>query len=266
MSSRLSKELLPIVVAVFFVLTGSLNAAEVRLNSVIMCKSFFSGQTQMGGQKMKLDSSFKFKAKNGQDYLLEVIRPDRLSSYLKEIAAFRIKYFREFPYLYEGNFEYEHKYINGFASDSRALLTIVKKDTEIVGVSTALPLVSEADILGDAVKKFVEKGLNPKEYYYYGEVVIKPEHQGQGVAGALMKMQESFAKSLGFEKIALATVVRNTSDERMPKNYVSTDGVWRAAGFKKEDIYIDYEWPTILADNSIKSINNLMVFWTKDLR
>jgi len=91
---------------------------------------------------MNKSSSFEFKGKNGQSYSLEIIKPDRLSFYLKEIASFRIKYFREYPYLYEGTFDYEKKYIAGFTKDPKALLAIIKKDNEIIAVSTALPLVN----------------------------------------------------------------------------------------------------------------------------
>ncbi|MEK6627422.1 MAG: GNAT family N-acetyltransferase [Bdellovibrionota bacterium] len=215
---------------------------------------------------MNNSSALEFVGKNSNRYSVETIKSDHLIFYLNAIAAFRIKYFREFPYLYEGNLEYEQKYISGFAKNPKALLLIIKSDDEIVGVSTAIPLISDADILGNASKKFTEKKLNPKEFYYYGEVVIKPEHRGQGIASYLMRKQETFAKDLGYKKISLATVVRDKNDPRTPKDYVSTDEVWKAVGFKKEEIFINYEWPTILSNNTIKSIDNQMVFWTKELK
>jgi GNAT superfamily N-acetyltransferase len=182
---------------------------------------------------------------------------------LAEVSDLRIEYFREYPYLYVGTAEIEREYFEGFAGDPRALLIIAKEGAQTVAVSTAVPLVSQSEILRDAERAFSQAGLRPETFYYHGEIIITPECRGKGIAREIFQQEEQAARSLGFESFCLAAVVRSKDDPRRPKGYVDTDGVWESLGFRRQDVTIDYHWPTMLHDGTVADVPNRMAFWMK---
>lgn len=185
--------------------------------------------------------------------------------YIRRISDFRIKYFKEFPYCYEGNYEYEYEYFKGFSQDDKSLVIELSDKEKIIALSTAMPLVSSADILKDAELAFQNVGLNPANYYYLGEIIVDEFSRSQGIAKLVLEKNEEVAKELGFKKMCLSVVVRREDDLRRPANYKSSDSVWEKNGYIKQNIYIDYHWPTILEDGKVEDISNEMVFWTKDI-
>ena len=64
--------------------------------------------------------------------------------WLDELAELRIEVFRDFPYLYEGNREYERRYLDRYAQSDRSVFVLALEFNRLVGAATALPLL-EAD-------------------------------------------------------------------------------------------------------------------------
>lgn len=78
--------------------------------------------------------------------------------HILEIAALRIKVFKDFPYIYDGSVEYEVKYLDRYfkAPNGTFILAIDENaGNKIVGVATALPLIEEDDFVK---KSFIENG------------------------------------------------------------------------------------------------------------
>lgn len=79
--------------------------------------------------------------------------------YLNELARLRLEVFREFPYLYEGDFDYERKYLSRYFNCEDSLIVFALNDNEkAVGMSSCLPLMSEEE---DFRGPFVAKGIRP---------------------------------------------------------------------------------------------------------
>lgn len=186
-------------------------------------------------------------------------------SYIQTVSEMRIKEFENYPYLYKGNFEYEKNYMTGFANDPKSCLGIAKNGDTIVGISTGMPLKSDAEILKDAELVYKKADKDPTLYYYFGEFIVHPQFRGQGISKQLAIDMEAFAKNYGFSKICLLTVIRSVNDPRKPTNYIGTDHVWRALGFTTDQQTIDYHSPTILESGEVKDIMNPMQFWSKDI-
>ncbi len=187
----------------------------------------------------------------------------QIVNYLEDVASFRIKYFKDYPYLYVGDQNYERKYLSGFANDSKGLLILVKQNKKIIAVSTGVPLVTNSDILDGAEDGFRSKKLNPFENYYYGEVIIDYAFRGRGIIGKVYELQETFAKSQNFKSVAIATVVRSDDDIRRPENYRSSDPLWLKLGFNRTGIQFNFNWPTIREDLTISDCSNCMEYWIK---
>lgn len=190
----------------------------------------------------------------------------QVSPHVDEISKFRIKYFREYPYLYDGNMEYEREYFEGFMKDPNALVITASNNNEkIVGVITGLPLKSDADILKTTEEKFLEIGENPSRYFYIGELIVDGQYRDKGVAAALLIAAESFAKSSGFDLITFSMVVREKDHPLKPLGYIGLEAACERNGYKRNHIVIEHHWPTIFADGSVKDVNNKMEFWVKEL-
>jgi len=61
---------------------------------------------------------------------------DEILNYLDEIANWRIQYFKVFPYLYQGNLEYEKKYLESFAKTTFATVALAFDNDKLVGFAT----------------------------------------------------------------------------------------------------------------------------------
>lgn len=205
---------------------------------------------------MKTDGGFLYQSYCGRE----------IGEHVHEVAKFRIRYFRDFPYLYEGNLEYEKKYLEAYSLDERSILIKVTDNKDrLLAVSTALPLLTPSNILDRASLMFSEIGLEPTEIFYYGEIILDYTLRGKGIARNIYNLQDQFAKKHGYTKIAIATVVRNEDDPRQPDGYVSSDPVWKNFGFEKTSIEFDFPWPTVQEDGHVAEANNPMLYWVKTL-
>ena len=136
-----------------------------------------------------------------------------VNSLLDQVCRMRIEFFREYPYLYVGNYEYEKEYITGLSKSSRSMIASAYYENELIAISTALPLVSEADILEELPKIFSNAGYDPTRYYYYGEIIILPDYRGIKLSQRLYNEHQTFAQKWGYKNACLAVVVRDKNDK-----------------------------------------------------
>lgn len=185
--------------------------------------------------------------------------------YIDIVSELRIQAFKEYPYLYEGNLDYEREYVHGYAIDGKAMIAVARTDNKIVGISTGIPLVSDSEIVADAKKIFAENGLDVSDYYYYGEVIVLPDFRGRGVTSKLYAEQDNLIKSWGYKHVCILTVMREIDHPLRPANYKSPDKMWEHLGFFRNKLITEYHWPTIQPDMSVEDVKNYLEFWTKDL-
>lgn len=60
--------------------------------------------------------------------------------WLDELAGLRIRVFRDYPYLYDGDPDYERRYLDRYARSDRSLFVLALEYNRVVGVASALPL------------------------------------------------------------------------------------------------------------------------------
>ena len=99
-------------------------------------------------------------------------------AYIDKLAELRIKVFREYPYLYQGNLDYEKNYLRTYVTCKEAIIVIVKDGNEVVGVSTAIPLEFETP---ECQKPFIEQNLPLNKIFYFGESVLLPPYRANGI-------------------------------------------------------------------------------------
>ncbi|MDZ3995645.1 hypothetical protein PspTeo4_43872 [Pseudomonas sp. Teo4] len=95
--------------------------------------------------------------------------------YIDDLARLRLTVFREFPYLYDGDMEYEADYLGTYMRSGRSLVVLALDDGKVVGASTGLPLV---DVASEFQQPFLAQGRDPASVYYFGESVVLPAYRG----------------------------------------------------------------------------------------
>ncbi|MBU0830863.1 MAG: GNAT family N-acetyltransferase, partial [Alphaproteobacteria bacterium] len=111
-----------------------------------------------------------------------------------DLARLRSTVFRAFPYLYEGNPDYEQTYLSTYAKSEGSVFVLAIDGDEVVGVATGTPMAGETE---EVKRPFLEVGLDPQEFFYFGESVLLPEYRGQGIGVKFFEGRETQAKKLG---------------------------------------------------------------------
>ncbi|NIO42538.1 MAG: GNAT family N-acetyltransferase [Burkholderiales bacterium] len=179
--------------------------------------------------------------------------------YLHDLARLRIFIFREFPYLYEGDLEYERKYLRNYAGVSGAVIVVAFDGPKVIGASTGLPLSAGTD---DVKSPFLARGCDVKRVFYFGESVLEKAYRGSGIGLRFFEEREAHAKSLGrFEWTAFCAVERPDNHPRRPDDYQPLDRFWNRRGYEKRpDLTTTFCWQDL--DESSQSPKP-MVFWIK---
>lgn len=185
----------------------------------------------------------------------------QVKDHIPEIARMRIEILREYPFLYEGDVEYEKRYLNKFASMKDAITILVFDNGSLVGAATGFPFIYDAENLQQALHS---AGFDPKEFYCFGESILKREYRGQGIGSKFVELREAYAKELGvYTGLCFYTSARPDNDPKRPENYRSLSPFWRKNGFTKH--------PEIIGTIPYKELGEPeetpkeMVFWIKSL-
>jgi GNAT superfamily N-acetyltransferase len=141
----------------------------------------------------------------------ETLTGDRLLAVLPDLARLRIAVFRDWPYLYDGDEDYEQKYIRTYADSEGALVVGAFDGDRIVGASTAAPMEDHASEFGDA---FDRAGFDLREILYCGESVLLSAYRGRGAGHAFFDAREAHGRALGRKRICFCGVARDPSDPR----------------------------------------------------
>ena len=176
------------------------------------------------------------------------------------LARLRVTVFRDFPYLYEGSAEYEEKYLAKYIDLPEGTIVVARDGQEIVGASTALPLVMAGR---SEQKPFLDAGIDLRNVYYFGESDLLPAYRGRGVGVAFFNEREARARTLGFRIAAFCAVERPADHPRRPKDYVPLDEFWAKRGYvKRAELRTSFAWQDL---DEATETSKPMVFWTREL-
>ena len=184
-----------------------------------------------------------------------------IAAHLHEVARLRIEVFREYPYLYDGDLDYEQNYLRPYLEASDSVVVLALHGARIVGASTALPMTCET---AEFRQPFVDAGYDPAGVFYCGESVLLPRYRGQGAGVAFFEHREAHARALGgFRYMCFSAVQRQDDHPRRPADYVPLDGFWQRRGYRRQpQLATEYSWKDL--DQAAPSPKP-MVFWMKSL-
>ncbi|KMK67771.1 GNAT family N-acetyltransferase [Puniceibacterium sp. IMCC21224] len=159
---------------------------------------------------------------------VEVLTGAALVAALDDVARLRIAVFRVWPYLYDGDLDYERGYLQTYRDAVRSVVVGAFDGERLVGASTGAPLEDHASDFGAA---FDGSGLALGDVFYCAESVLLPDYRGRGIGHRFFDLREAHAKALGREQVAFCSVMRPADHPMQPKGYQPLDAFWRKRGY-----------------------------------
>jgi GNAT superfamily N-acetyltransferase len=188
-----------------------------------------------------------------------VLRGSAIRPQLLDIAALRMRIFREWPYCYDGTLDYERDYLSELASDQRSAVVLVSTAQRILGCSTCMPMESAHRAFKNAVRPL---GVPLNQVCYFGESVLDSGWRGRGFGRQFFTIREQIAAELGRKLISFCAVERSEDDPRRPADFKSLEPMWTRFGYQKTDLICHFHWREL---GNMDESEQQMRFWTKPL-
>jgi GNAT superfamily N-acetyltransferase len=138
---------------------------------------------------------------------------ESLGAALEDVARLRIAVFRDWPYLYDGDLDYERQYLQVYRDSPGAILVGAFDGPRLVGASTGAP------------------GIPLEEIFYCAESVLLPAYRGQGLGHRFFDLREAHARALGRRHAAFCSVIRPETHPARPPDARKNDAFWRKRGY-----------------------------------
>ncbi|MDZ4310619.1 MAG: GNAT family N-acetyltransferase [Cypionkella sp.] len=183
-----------------------------------------------------------------------------LEAALDGVAALRIAVFRDWPYLYDGNLEYERAYLNTYRDNPGALLVGAFHQGRLIGASTSTLMEDHAEAFSAPFR-----ALNiPLENILYGaESVLLPEYRGIGLGHRFIDLREAHARTMQRAYVAFCSVKRPESHPLKPANARSNDAFWLGRGYEPlPGVLAEFAWKD-LGDS--EETTKPLQFWMRKL-
>ena len=192
------------------------------------------------------------------DIIIKRLTGASILPYIDALAELRIAVFREFPYLYNGSFDYEQKYLKRYTQSDETVVVLALDGDKVVGASTGMPMKDEDSMVWDA---FVRAGLDKNDYFYFGESVLLSKYRGQGIGVRFFEEREAHAYTLGYQKTTFCAVDRPVDHPRRPTDYIPLHRFWNNRGYiEQPNLKAEFKWQDL--DENQESAKSL-TFWVK---
>ncbi|MBY0415480.1 MAG: GNAT family N-acetyltransferase [Bdellovibrionales bacterium] len=181
--------------------------------------------------------------------------------FVNALAELRLKIFWEYPYLYEGNLNYEKKYLETYFKSKNSFILLLKDHEKFIGATTGIWAEDESV---EFKSPYEHHGLDPKKIFYFGESVLLSEYRGKGLGKLFFEERERFARALGhIQHLSFCAVVRPDDHVLRPQNYRPLDEFWKSQGFHVvPNLTTSYMWK----DRDLNSeTEKQMQYWIKSI-
>lgn len=191
------------------------------------------------------------------------VRPltgDDLTAVLTDVARLRMAVFRDWPYLYEGSFDYEHRYLQSYRDSADAILIGAFDGDVLMGAATGTPMEDHAD---DFATAFAGTDMALSNIFYCAESVLLPAYRGRGIGHAFFDLREDHARRLGRGISAFCAVQRPDGHPARPAGYAPLDPFWRKRGYAPlPGVIASFSWTDV---GDAAQTAKPMQFWSKTL-
>ncbi len=189
---------------------------------------------------------------------VKVYHGNEIENIIPDLARLRITVFHDFPYLYEGDYEYEKNYLQIYLTSNESTVVAVFDDGKMVGAASAMPLKDEAEYVK---APFIAQKFDLDQIYYFGESVLLKAYRGRGLGNVFFDERENAARKFHYPTTCFCAVVRSDDHPLRPINHRSLDEFWLKRGYQKNSNLISaFSWKDI---GDLIETKKPMIYWTK---
>lgn len=190
---------------------------------------------------------------------VRVLTGDALAEALPDVARLRIDVFRDWPYLYDGDADYERDYLRAYQSPGAVVVAAMDGD-RIVGAATGAPMSDHATDFGAA---FADRPEPLSDIFYCAESVLLRAYRGHGLGHAFFDAREDHARALGARWSAFCSVIRPADHPMRPAHYWPLDAFWRKRGYAPlTGVVAQFAWKDL---GQATETEKTLQFWMKPL-
>jgi glycerophosphoryl diester phosphodiesterase/GNAT superfamily N-acetyltransferase len=210
-----------------------------------------AGRLLASAEPVTVDSSVSMLTLTGAG-----IRP-----FLPALERLRIRVFRDWPYLYDGDLEYESHYLQTYSRSPRSLFVLAVDQGRIVGCATAVPLCDESEYCRAPLQA---AGYDANRVLYFGESVLDSAYRGFGLGHRFFDAREQYARSLeGMSHTCFCAVERDPDDPRRPAGARSLHEFWAGRGYQRQPaLRARFSWREL---DQEAEVGHDMGFWLRAL-
>lgn len=193
-----------------------------------------------------------------------------IEPYLTLLDEWSARAFSQYPYLWVptpgepclGNL--------ALVSEKDSLLVMVKREGEVVGYATGVPLdsIPYRDYLTQkTVDAVQEKGFDVSKMFYVSTFLTAPQyHNDPELVHFLYDHFAAGAASMGKTQLCYFEDLGSLDHPLRPENPVAIEP-WRHVieGLKSMDVQVVLSWPTLQSDQSVRDEGHTVDFFVKDL-
>lgn len=185
---------------------------------------------------------------------------EALGAALDDVARLRITVFRDWPYLYDGDLDYERDYLSAYRESPGAIVVGAFDGARLIGAATGTPM---ADHASEFAAPFTDVPVPLDDIFYCAESVLLPDYRGQGIGHAFFDAREAHARALGAGHSAFCSVMRPADHPMRPQDARSNDAFWRKRGYAPlPGVVASFHWKDLGDDHeSAKPLQ----FWMRRL-
>ncbi|MDU8913000.1 GNAT family N-acetyltransferase [Aestuariicoccus sp. MJ-SS9] len=191
---------------------------------------------------------------------VDVLTGPALDAALDDVARLRLTVFADWPYLYDGDLDYERRYLQTYRDSADAVLVGAFDGARLVGAATGTPMEDHAD---DFASAFATTDLALNDIFYCAESVLLPDYRGRGIGHRFFDLRETHARALGRRYSAFCAVIRPDDHPLRPAGYAPLDPFWQKRGYAPlPGVTARFRWKD--RDQPTETDHDLQ-FWTRRL-
>ena len=183
-----------------------------------------------------------------------------LEAHLTGLARLRIEVFRAYPYLYDGDPDYEAWYLEDFVRAEGAVVIAALDGGALIGAATASPMRAQKEAFRAPL---AAAGLDPDALFYFGESVLLANYRGHGIGHRFFDAREAVARAQGFGRSGFYGVVRPVDHPRKPAGYSPLNTFWARRGYEPlAGAVASFPWKEV---GQAEETDHPMQFWSRAL-
>lgn len=187
---------------------------------------------------------------------IEKVTGQGIFPYIDDLIRLRTEVFKEWPYLYKADQEFERTYIRNFAECEAAVVALVFEKDRVIGAMTGIPLEST-----HFTEPFVAHQLNPKRYFYFSEAMVEKPYRRLGLLNKMTDLLENHIENLKEPFFRCFCMIEREDDLRKPPEAFSLFSFAEKHGFTRyPHLFCLLKWKEVDIE---KDSEHKLVFWIK---